>query len=89
MNEVSAVKAAAAIKVPVLLFHGTADPLVPYTMSQEIAKANPDITLCLIEGAKHMNCYSTNPKEYRRQIETLLEKVRFEDEISEEISVYL
>lgn len=36
-----------------------------------------------------MNCYTTNPEEYRRQIETLLEKVRFEDEISEEISVYL
>ena len=89
MDEVSAVKAAAAIKVPVLLFHGTAEPLVPYTMSQEIAKANPDITLCLIEGAKHMNCYTTNPKEYRRQIEALLEKVRFADEIAEEISVYL
>lgn len=89
MDEVSAVKAAAAIKVPVLLFHGTADPLVPYTMSQEIAKANPDITLCLIEGAKHMNCYTTNPEEYRRQIEALLEKVRFADEIAEEISVYL
>lgn len=89
MDEVSAVKAAASIKVPVLLFHGTADPLVPCTMSQEIAKANPDITLCLIEGAKHMNCYTTNPAEYRRQIEALLKKVRFEDEISEEISVYL
>ena len=36
-----------------------------------------------------MDCYTTNPKEYRRQIETLLEKVRFADEIAEEISVYL
>lgn len=89
MDEVSAVKAAASIKVPVLLFHGKADPLVPYQMSQAIAQFNPDITLCLIEGAKHMNCYTTDPKEYRRQIELLLQKVRFEDKTSEEISVYL
>ena len=89
MDEVDAVKAAAAIRVPVLLFHGTDDPLVPVSMSQEIAAANPNITLCLVKGAKHMNCYSTDPEEYRRQFVELLKQVPFENETAEEFAVYL
>ena len=90
MNAVSAVKAAADIHVPVLLFHGTHDPLVPYSMSEQIAKANPDnITLCLIEGAKHMNCIAVNPQEYRRRFTELLRQVHFENEVSEDFSIYL
>ena len=89
MDEVNTVKAAAAIRVPVLLFHGTDDPLVPASMSQEIAAANPNIKLCLIEGAKHINCYATDPKEYRRQFVELLKQVQFENETSEEFAVYL
>ena len=52
MDTVNAVKAAAAIRVPVLLFHGTADKLVPFGMSQQIADACPTASLCLVEGAK-------------------------------------
>ena len=89
MSSISAVQAAKNIRVPVLLFHGTKDPLVPCSMSEEIAKANPNITFCPIEGAKHMNCYTTNPQEYCRQIDQLLTKVPFENQAAEEIAVYL
>lgn len=65
------------------------DPLVPCSMSEEITKANPNITFCPIEGAKHMNCYTTNPQEYCRQIDQLLTKVPFENQAAEEIAVYL
>ena len=89
MSSISAVQAAKNIRVPVLLFHGTKDPLVPCSMSEEIAKANPNITFCPVEGAKHMNCYTTNPQEYCRQIDQLLTKVPFENQAAEEIAVYL
>lgn len=36
-----------------------------------------------------MNCYTTNPQEYCRQIDQLLTKVPFENQAAEEIAVYL
>lgn len=89
MDTVNAVKAAASIRVPVLLFHGTADRLVPFGMSQQIADAGPTASLHLVEGAKHMNCYTCSPKEYRRELVNLLKTVRFEPESAEEYAVYL
>lgn len=89
MDTVNAVKAASAIRVPVLLFHGTADKLVPFGMSQQIADACPTASLCLVEGAKHMNCCVHSPKEYRRQLVAMLKTVRFEPESAEEYAVYL
>lgn len=90
LDEVSSVKAAAAIRVPTLLFHGTEDHLVPAEMSQQIAAANEsNITLHLVDGAHHMNCYTTNPQEYRNQLLRLLAQVPFESEATERYAVYL
>ncbi len=90
LDDVSSVKAAAAIRVPTLLFHGTEDHLVPAEMSQQIAAANEgNITLHLVDGARHMNCYTTNPQEYRNQLLRLLAQVPFESEAAEQYAVYL
>ena len=88
LDDVSSIKAAAAIRVPTLLFHGTEDHLVPAEMSKQIAAANSNITLHLVEGAHHMNCYTTNPQEYRNQILKLLSQVPFESESAEQYTVY-
>ncbi len=44
--------------IPVLLFHGTKDHLVPYFMSVEIARSRSEnITLVPVEGADHCMAY--------------------------------
>jgi pimeloyl-ACP methyl ester carboxylesterase len=43
----------AEIKVPVLVIHGTADPLVTVSGGYATAKAIPDSTLHIIEGMGH------------------------------------
>lgn len=90
LDDVSSIKAAAAIRVPTLLFHGTEDHLVPAEMSRQIAAANKsNLTLHLVEGAHHMNCYTTDPQEYRAQLLKLFAKVPFESEAAEQYAVYL
>lgn len=43
----------AAIRIPALVIHGTADPLVPVEGGKETAKAIPGAKLILIEGMGH------------------------------------
>jgi hypothetical protein len=41
------------LAMPVLVLHGTADPVVPFALGQKLAKASPTATLRAIEGAGH------------------------------------
>lgn len=88
-SEVSAIKAVSMLRIPTLIFHGMSDPLVPSFMSEQIVKENPKISLCLVEGAKHMNCFSTDPEKYQQQLIELFKQVSFETESSEKFAVYL
>jgi pimeloyl-ACP methyl ester carboxylesterase len=45
--------ALASVKVPTLVIHGTADPLVPVEGGKDTAKAIPGAQLMLIEGMGH------------------------------------
>jgi pimeloyl-ACP methyl ester carboxylesterase len=45
--------ALALLKVPALVIHGTADPLVPMEAGKETARSIPDARLILIEGMGH------------------------------------
>ncbi|MBQ9729868.1 MAG: alpha/beta fold hydrolase [Clostridia bacterium] len=56
-------------KVPVLLIHGKADKLVPYSMSEELhAAANGKATLHGFEGAGHGVSYLIDPQKYERVV---------------------
>lgn len=66
LNASSAVKAVSNSKMPILLFHGTTDTIVPYKMAQRIfdASISENKFLHLFEGAGHVLCYATNPDKY-------------------------
>lgn len=43
-----------SLRMPVLILHGTTDPVVPFALGQRLAKAGPTATFRAIPGAKHM-----------------------------------
>jgi pimeloyl-ACP methyl ester carboxylesterase len=56
-------------KVPVLLFHGDIDPLVPHEMSIKLHTANKEMTkLVLIPNAGHCLCYLIEPELYLKEM---------------------
>jgi len=57
------------VRCPVLVFHGTADALVPTTMGRRVAAAAPGpVELVLIEGAGHNETYEIGGKAYRDKL---------------------
>lgn len=52
---------AAAIRVPVLVVHGTEDPLIPFAMGQELAAAFPEATLRPVPGGGHDDLFRRDP----------------------------
>ncbi|GAC1576437.1 MAG: alpha/beta hydrolase [Candidatus Elarobacter sp.] len=46
-------KALRAVRIPTLVIHGTADPLVPFEAGEDTARAIPGARLLLIEGMGH------------------------------------
>jgi uncharacterized protein len=53
------------LKVPILLFHGTADTGVPIATSAELAAARPDlVTYVVTPGAGHVDSWNLTPARY-------------------------
>lgn len=59
------------IEVPVTLFHGTKDELVPYSHSVKLAKENPGVQLVTIQRGKHNNL-NDSPL-FHQQLDSLLQ----------------
>ena len=70
INASSPVKAVKKSSLPILLFHGTTDKVVPYRMAQEIfeASCSSDKFLYTFEGAGHVLCYYNNTEQYENAI---------------------
>jgi fermentation-respiration switch protein FrsA (DUF1100 family) len=61
----------ARVRCPVLVFHGTADLLVPMEMGRRVAEAAPPRTpveFVMIEGAGHNETYDAGGKAYREKL---------------------
>ena len=57
------------IRCPTLIFHGTADMLVPMRMGQEVAAAaGGPVELVMIEGSGHNDTYDLGGKTYRDKL---------------------
>lgn len=70
IEERSPLEAIKNAKVPVLLFHGEDDSLVPYEMSIQLHKANEKISkLVLIPKADHCLCYLVEPEFYLKTMQ--------------------
>ena len=68
---------AAALKqagsIPMLFIHGDSDGLVPFAMLQENFDAKPGVKRMLpFPGAKHADCYHSDPKQYRAAVRDFL-----------------
>lgn len=66
-----------SLQVPVLLVHGTADPMIPYTMSKSLYAAAPEPKeLLLIPDAQHNNGdVFFNNAQYRKTIQNFARSV--------------
>ena len=59
------------IEVPVTIFHGTKDELIPYSHSVKLVKENPAVQLITIQEGKHNNL-SDSPL-FHQQLDSLLQ----------------
>ena len=64
----------AAIDKPVLLFHGSDDPLIPLGEAERIASANPHVRLSIFERGAHSDLYEVDPGRYRKEALAYLRK---------------
>lgn len=65
----------AAVEVPVLLFHGAKDTLIPLTEAQRLVRANPRIRLKIFADGTHSDLYELEPQRYRREVLAYLNEV--------------
>jgi fermentation-respiration switch protein FrsA (DUF1100 family) len=64
---------AGEFEVPILLFHGTEDNVVPFETSVEFAEALPDlVTFHPVEGAAHVQSWNLDPELYERRLSRFL-----------------
>ena len=64
------------LSMPMLLFHGDADTLVPVETSEALATQRPDlVTFEKVEGAKHVCSWNTAPDRYERAVQDFLNRV--------------
>ncbi len=66
LSEMTAERAVAEAKIPIMLIHGEGDKLVPYSMAEKILRANPTIRLESFAGADHIQSYLVDSERYKR-----------------------
>lgn len=72
---------AGRLRSPVLLFHGTADSMVPLETSKALADSRPDlVTLVVIPGAGHVQSWNYAPELYERSLRRWVQSVLPEDQ---------
>ncbi len=64
---------ATQLRCPLLVLHGTADPICPVTSAQAVAAATPRATCELFEGAGHLDLATAEPQRYRRIVDQFME----------------
>lgn len=71
----SPTKAVKGSDMPILIFHGTNDSIVPCEMAKEIydASSSSNKFLYIFEGAGHVLCYSTDPEKYTNAFKQFVE----------------
>ena len=58
----------AAVDKPILLFHGSDDPVIPLGEAERIAAANPHVRLSIFESGRHSDLYELDPGRYRNEV---------------------
>lgn len=62
-----------ALRTPILLVHGSADPIVPVEVSDAFAAARPDlVTYLRVDGAGHLRAWNHDPGLYEQRLRDFL-----------------
>jgi fermentation-respiration switch protein FrsA (DUF1100 family) len=69
------VTALAAVRVPLLIVHGTADEVIPFSHGERLAAAAPRAQFVRVDGARHMESL-TRADVQRRALEAMEQAVR-------------
>jgi uncharacterized protein len=72
-----ALRHTADFHLPILLFHGTADELVPISTSDAFAaKLRSWVAYHRVPGAAHVHSWNVDPRLYDQRVESFLERIR-------------
>jgi len=64
------------LAAPILLFHQTGDPRVPFAISEALAAARPDlVTFERFGGAGHVKAWNVDPARYEGAVRAFLDRV--------------
>ena len=75
-GELNYLKRADELAVPILLFHGDADPTVPVLTSDVLAEARPDIvTYVRASAGGHVRSWNAGPAAYDAEVLHFLQRV--------------
>ena len=81
--ERTVLEAVRGARLPLLLYHGIDDDLVPYEMSRELAEAyGGEAELLLFEGARHGTSYLVDTERYVAALVRFYEKILKKEEAS-------
>jgi len=72
-QDVRPIDSLANIDKPMLVFHGTDDPIIPVAEGYRLAEANPNIRLVIFEDGAHSNLYELDPELYQREVMAYLD----------------
>ncbi|MGI6721883.1 MAG: alpha/beta hydrolase [Anaerovoracaceae bacterium] len=76
LKSASALSSVSRTKLPILIYHGSGDRLVPCRMSEKIRRANPDcVQLEIFPGAAHGISYLSDEERYVKIMRDYIERV--------------
>jgi uncharacterized protein len=86
-KELDAVQHPESFQLPILLFHGGEDDVVPISISDEFAEELPRrVTYYRVPRAGHTEAWNVNPKLYERRLEAFLRSLDTGDAVSRQRS---
>jgi len=67
-SAVRPIDALAALEKSALLFHGSADPVIPLAEARRIAEAHSLVRLSVFDGGGHSDLYQLDPQRYQSEV---------------------
>jgi pimeloyl-ACP methyl ester carboxylesterase len=75
-DELDALRHSADLELPILLFHGTEDEVVPISTSEELARELPHyVEFHRVPRAAHVGSWNVDPRSYERRVRVFLERL--------------
>jgi pimeloyl-ACP methyl ester carboxylesterase len=75
-DRLDALRHADALRLPILLFHGGQDSVVPTALSERLARELPrDVELHLVPRAGHVESWNVDPRRYERRVRAFLDRI--------------